>query len=1255
MFDALHILARWFEHHRLHYQLDEEQQLLRATFAHRNGSLNLVSQPFGDNMVLLEVVGLETITSSEESALSVLTWLTHLIGLARNPANGELRARMLIPLSAKDVEDPTLEVVFQILLGQAALARDSLRLSRDNSAMESTTITSVEEALFDFTEVEYLAEVFSSLPLEAGSLLQELIQQQNQVLFVQRYLGRFNDSVLTSYSKLLYLVNVAFARSLWRLLEVVWDFRQQREFEFLPSNMQRLVLELLELEKNEDLTSAFGLVEICRELLKHFDRARTPALLSRTEATLGQAHKAIYILTTNSDNADRAELAYRHVMGIKTRETAPSDWAQTQRSLASLYRTKYERTGKERYADVARAIYHEALATHTRDVAPAEWAGTQNNLGNLLSLLYERTSEQYYAEESESAYRGAMEVLTRENAPSDWAQTQSNLGVLLSLLYERTREERFADEAASTYRAALAVRTREATPFDYALTQCCLANLVSRRYAYIGEERFADEAASTYRAALAVHTREAAPSEWAQTQMGQSGLLSLRYQRTGDESYADGADMMLRSVLEVYTREDAPILWAQTQRNLGGLLLARYKQTGKELYADEAEKALRGALGVFDPLVEPAYVLTPQQHLAQLLVLQEKWPQAEVAYADAIQTAELQYLAAPSDAERRLLMKEHVVLYQEHAYCLLRMGDTVRAFVRLDEGRARGLSEVLGLEQAAYAAHGEQGVVRLRALRQDLRAAEALLDDAITQLRASAPGAAYSTAAAKRDKESAEVRTAYSNLRTEIRILGLEQPILTSEMVRSPLPPNIAVLALLSGSNTCALVLHEGNIHHVALPNFEQRYVSSLFRSWPPPTNNWADAYLNRVNAAQILQGIPENDANNSTSRDSLNEAEQDWLRALDEIATTHGNYDAGWYSGYQFAFYLLERDYHPTAEWATRQAWKGIVARTVDALRERFWTPIKAVLPENVEKVLLLVGGEAALLPLHAAAGELTVAYAPSLGVWFRCQEAAIERETNSLLLATPAPPEDLTFTAAEVEWLTHRFDDIGASEPFLEPLHLNREEATVERVVGASTGKSVVHFSGHATYNWAQPLHSGLLCYDGILTLAHIRQGMDLRANRLVVLSACSTGMSDIFGSGEEWVGLPAGLLEAGAPAVVASLWPVNDLSTAFLMDRFYTLWLDRKRDRTIAGALREAAEWLRDVNWTELGERVAASDLSYELRNLLNDLLKKMLMSSATKLPDLASGDFIIEMSRANPEEKPFAAPYYWAAFASYGAVL
>lgn len=61
-----------------------------------------------------------------------------------------------------------------------------------------------------------------------------------------------------------------------------------------------------------------------------------------------------------------------------------------------------------------------------------------------------------------------------------------------------------------------------------------------------------------------------------------------------------------------------------------------------------------------------------------------------------------------------------------------------------------------------------------------------------------------------------------------------------------------------------------------------------------------------------------------------------------------------------------------------------------------------------------------------------------------------------------------------------------------------------------------------------------------------------MDLKAN-LVVLSGCDTALGKLS-TGDELVGLTRAFIYAGTPSVVASLWKVDDSSTAHLMSSFY-----------------------------------------------------------------------------------------------------
>jgi CHAT domain-containing protein len=117
-------------------------------------------------------------------------------------------------------------------------------------------------------------------------------------------------------------------------------------------------------------------------------------------------------------------------------------------------------------------------------------------------------------------------------------------------------------------------------------------------------------------------------------------------------------------------------------------------------------------------------------------------------------------------------------------------------------------------------------------------------------------------------------------------------------------------------------------------------------------------------------------------------------------------------------------------------------------------------------------------------------------------------------------------------------------------------RKEATEEKSKTLSASHDILHFATHAKLNEDDPLSSAVLLAkedreDGRLEVREIF-GMDLKA-KLVVLSGCETGLGKLS-TGDELVGLTRAFIYAGTPSVVASLWSVDDSSTAHLMASFY-----------------------------------------------------------------------------------------------------
>jgi CHAT domain-containing protein len=134
-------------------------------------------------------------------------------------------------------------------------------------------------------------------------------------------------------------------------------------------------------------------------------------------------------------------------------------------------------------------------------------------------------------------------------------------------------------------------------------------------------------------------------------------------------------------------------------------------------------------------------------------------------------------------------------------------------------------------------------------------------------------------------------------------------------------------------------------------------------------------------------------------------------------------------------------------------------------------------------------------------------------------------------------------------------------------------------------------IHLATHGLLNGAHPELSGLFFslvnergdfQNGLLRVDEI-YNLKLPAE-LIVLSACETALGkDIKGEGI--VGLTRGFMYAGARRVVASLWKVNDASTAELMKRFYQGMLGTKK-LSPSAALREAqvSMWAdkKDKRW-------------------------------------------------------------------------
>jgi CHAT domain-containing protein len=150
----------------------------------------------------------------------------------------------------------------------------------------------------------------------------------------------------------------------------------------------------------------------------------------------------------------------------------------------------------------------------------------------------------------------------------------------------------------------------------------------------------------------------------------------------------------------------------------------------------------------------------------------------------------------------------------------------------------------------------------------------------------------------------------------------------------------------------------------------------------------------------------------------------------------------------------------------------------------------------------------------------------------------------------AAGAVPLVVAVDAGELGAVKHEIAAVLAAFPAARVL--SGPEATAERFLELAPGAEWIHFAGHGGWQPGAPETSGLKMHNRWL-LAGELAGLELSA-RWVTLSACH-GARALVRPGEEWFGLARSFLLAGAAAVVAAQWDVDDEATATLMSDLYT----------------------------------------------------------------------------------------------------
>ena len=918
---------------------------------------------------------------------------------------------------------------------------------------------------------------------------------------------------------------------------------------------------------------------------------RTPEARPELFAQSTDHRGTAYLRRLRGDRAENVEEAircYRRALEVRRREQMPEAWAATTMNLATAYRNRI-RGDRAENLETARRLCLDALEVRTRDSDPLGWATVHMNLGIIYGHRV-RGDRMANLELAIRSYELALEVQTPEQTPTDWALTLMNLGTVYLMRRQGDPAENL-ERAIEAFRDTLRVRTREGTPVDWSISMANLGGALARRRrgnrgpAYRAEN--ATEAIATLEAALTIQTREAMPYQWVQT-YGNLGSAYTWLTGGDPDENLERARTIFEEILEVVQRDALPLEWAHLQANLGHVY-GRRRRGGRRHNVTSAIGAYEKALEVYRPELLPAQTRRAAHQLGDLCAREKRWRDAARSYRRALAAAETIYRASALLESRQAEQASAPELEHRAGWVFARIGDLEGAVVALERGRTRSSREVLERDRA------DLGTLRRKrpGLFAAFRDAAAAVRDFEAQQRA-----------ADVDGDPARQRFTTLHGRAEALRDDLERAIQAIRAVPGherfldlPGPEEISQ-AVMEGTALLYLVVSVfGSLALLARSSGEPpRLLLESFRYDPFTLGDLDDLLVERQDGEAVGGYLIDQFR---LAGDPSPENRRRFERRLEAVHTRLG-------------------------------AWLGPLVRKLRA--------------RGIREVALVASGRLALLPLHSArirAGggslclldELGIRYVPSARVAHlaRRREKTASKRTARRLVAVShvgTGPHSLPYASSEVAAV------LSAAHPD-EAVALCGANATREKLEAGLAGATHLHLACHGGFDVDGPLDSGLDLADGRWTLRRILElAPRFESLRLVVLSACQTGLSEWNRLPDELIGLPAAFLQAGVPGVVAALWPADDLATVLLMEAFYQRLFgsDRPAPRV---ALHQAQRDLRELEVGRLKERFRGGDASGG--NAPEDPL------AAVGLQML--GRLVVHGLEARPFTAPYWAPFYY----------
>lgn len=726
----------------------------------------------------------------------------------------------------------------------------------------------------------------------------------------------------------------------------------------------------------------------------------------------------------------------------------------------------------------------------------------------------------------------------------------------------------FLERALKDMKRALAL-TPTARRSSRTIINHNIANTLNELGKYPGEEKHLIEALKILREVVAERIALSADADVIVTRVSLAATLHSIGEHHGSTNSVIESIEIMNDLLRQLSGQTTPRMFAKVMQNRGVAqrTLARLDPHQSEAHLDAAAESFRQARDAGPPHSSAG------ADLGFVLLQLRRWQEAGDVLTEVLASGTAAAFAAPTTGEQNRVISGLNGIGDAIAVARLRSGEYEAAIAAVSKGRGLGIALSLALRRAG------RGGARFTSLRSAWTAASRRLERVEKQILESSTGshvADVSELRSKRDSITSDLRDQQNQIVAMIEQEGLAAaPALNVMQIGEALSPrDILVVPIVSPAGGAVLVVEPG------CRAISERHIRFL-----------DDLTTERV--SEILFG-------GSASGTA-----------------------PGWFSTYE-QLRDLASDGQVGVDALAR--WNACVEHVLDALATDLMNPLDEHLrnfgahPEM--ELAIMAPGRLGVLPLqnagrrdrngiwHCFVDSWAVRLLPNLG--------AIGSVTNTgrkqtSLLAVTDPLGDLGIT----ENPAIRFFEQGSVS------ELRGSDATPSAVLDEITGASHLSFYCHGIFNPGDPLESGLLLANEegtepkILTVDRLRQ-LDLSFVRLAILGACETGLIDVGSFPDEFVGLPAAFIEAGADSVLASNWLVEKHATRQLIQRFVDLHL---AGTSTAQAIRLATIEMRDLS--HIGQALQFGS------------------ERAKNVGVVPSGP-----------ELPPSAPFFWAAFSLWG---